>query len=70
MELLENSDVSNVSIDGNIGTLRRFQSSEKCDDSNVQLGSSVDESASSVSCNSRVSKRSRTYIYSSYGNKF
>jgi len=69
MELLENSDQSsNVSMDGNIETFRRSQSPDKSNDSNVQPGSSVDDSASSVSYNSRVSKRSRTYIYSSYGN--
>ncbi|XP_067212780.1 uncharacterized protein [Linepithema humile] len=57
MTLRENSDPSNVSVDGNIETFTRPQSEEKSNDSNSRPGSSAD---SSVSCNSRVSKRLRS----------
>lgn len=64
MELLENSDQSsNVSMDGNIGTFRRSQSPDKSNDSNVQPGSSVDDSASSLSATIREFRNDHVRIY-------
>ncbi|KYN05466.1 hypothetical protein ALC62_03603 [Cyphomyrmex costatus] len=58
MELVENSDSSNV--EGSIDTFIRLRSREESNDSDVQPSSSTDNSANNSASKSRVSKRSRT----------
>ena len=57
-KLLETSDPSNVSVDGNTTTFTSLQSEGTSNNSNSRPGSSVD---SSVNCNPRVLNR-RMYI--------